>query len=206
MENLQQTKHMQSILVTSTRTYINNASIAADLAAMVAQSGKKTILIDADLNRPVIHRVFELPNRVGLSDVLQGQRTVDAIKHSMLEGHLQIITSGNMPTLTKDLIGTKEMSSLIKRLKQEYEKIFIHGPAFFYNEATLLAAQVDGVVLMINPSYAKSEATQAIVERFQKTGSTIIGIVMRDQPKYQSNQSAFINRLLNYDKRSRMEQ
>ena len=206
MENLQQTKHMQSILVTSTRTYINNASIAADLAAMVAQSGKKTILIDADLNRPVIHRVFELPNRVGLSDVLQGQRTVDAIKHSMLEGHLQIITSGNMPTLTKDLIGTKEMSDLIKQLKQEYEKIFIHGPAFFYNEATLLAAQVDGVVLMINPSYAKSEATQAIVERFQKTGSTIIGIVMRDQPKYQSNQSAFINRLLNYDKRSRMEQ
>ena len=205
MENLQQTKHMQSILVTSTRTYINNASIAADLAAMVAQSGKKTILIDADLNRPVIHRVFELPNRVGLSDVLQGQRTINAIKHSMLEGNLHIITSGNMPTETKDLIGTKEMSNLIKQLKQEYEKIFIHGPAFFYNEATLLAAQVDGVVLMINPSYAKSEATQAIVERFQKTGSTIIGIVMRDQPKYQSNQSAFINRLLNYDKHNRLE-
>lgn len=205
MENLQQTKHMQSILVTSTRTYVNNASIAADLAAMVAQSGKKTILIDADLNRPVIHRVFELPNRVGLSDVLQGQRTINAIKHSMLEGNLHIITSGNMPTETKDLIGTKEMSNLIKQLKQEYEKIFIHGPAFFYNEATLLAAQVDGVVLMINPSYAKSEATQAIVERFQKTGSTIIGIVMRDQPKYQSNQSAFINRLLNYDKHNRLE-
>ncbi|MHB8807172.1 MAG: CpsD/CapB family tyrosine-protein kinase [Anaerolineaceae bacterium] len=205
MENLQQTKHMQSILVTSTRTYVNNASIAADLAAMVAQSGKKTILLDADLNRPVIHRVFELPNRVGLSDVLQGLRTVNAIMHSMLEGNLHIITSGSMPTMTKDLIGTKEMSNLIKQLKQEYEKIFIHGPAFFYNEATLLAAQVDGVVLMINPSYAKSEATQAIVERFQKTGSTIIGIVMRDQPKYQSNQSTFINRLLNYDKHNRLE-
>jgi protein-tyrosine kinase len=205
MENLQQTKHMQSILVTSTRTYVNNASIAADLAAMVAQSGKKTILLDADLNRPVIHRVFELPNRVGLSDVLQGQRTPAAIMHSMLEGNLHIVTSGNMPTMTKDLIGTREMSNLLKQLKQEYEKIFIHGPAFFYNEATLLAAQVDGVVLMINPSYAKSEATQAIVERFQKTGATIIGIVMRDQPKYQSNQSTFINRLLNYDKHNRME-
>jgi len=200
MENLQRTKHMQSILVTSTRTYVNNASIAADLAAMVAQAGKKTILIDADLNRPVIHRVFELPNRVGLSDVLQGERSIDGIKHSLLEGNLHIVTSGSMPTITKDLIGSKEMSELIKQLKQKYEKIFIHGPAFFYNEAILLAAQVDGVVLMINPSYAKSEATQAVVERFQKTGSTIIGIVMRDQPKYQTNQSTFINRLLTYDK------
>ena len=116
MENLQQTKHMQSILVTSTRTYVNNASIAADLAAMVAQSGKKTVLMDADLNRPVIHRVFELPNRVGLSDVLQGQRTANAIMHSMLEGNLHIITSGSMPSMTKDLIGTKEMSALIKQL------------------------------------------------------------------------------------------
>lgn len=204
MENLTQTKHIQSILVTSTRTYINNASIAADLAAMVAQSGKKTLLMDADLNRPVIHRVFELPNRVGLSDVLQGQRDINGIMHSLIGGNLHVITSGIMPTITKDLIGTKEMSNLIKQLKQDYEKIFIHGPAFFYNEATLLASQVDGVVLLINPSYAKSEATQAIVERFQKTGATIVGIVMRDQPKYQSNQSAFINRLLSYDKHNRI--
>ncbi|NMC46321.1 MAG: CpsD/CapB family tyrosine-protein kinase [Chloroflexi bacterium] len=204
MENLTQTKHIQSILVTSTRTYINNASIAADLAAMVAQTGKKTLLMDADLNRPVIHRVFELPNRVGLSDVLQGQRDVNGIMHSLINGNLHVITSGIMPTITKDLIGTKEMSNLIKTLKQDYEKIFIHGPAFFYNESTLLASQVDGVVLLINPSYAKSEATQAIVERFQKTGATIVGIVMRDQPKYQSNQSAFINRLLSYDKHNRV--
>lgn len=204
MENFSQTKHIQSILVTSTRTYVNNASIAADLAAMVAQSGKKTLLMDADLNRPVIHRVFELPNRVGLSDILQGQRSANAIMHKMIGDNLHVITSGIMPTMTKDLIGTKEMSNLISQLKDEYEKIFIHGPAFFYNEATLLAAQVDGVVLLINPSYAKSEATQAIVERFQKTGATIIGIVMRDQPRYQSNQSAFINRLLNYDKHNRI--
>lgn len=204
MDTLKETKHIQSMLVTSTRTYTNNASIAADLAAMVAQSGKKTLLMDADLNRPVIHRVFELPNRVGLSDVLQGQRSAEAIMHKLIGDNLHVITSGVMPTETKDLIGTKEMSNLIKQLKQQYEKIFIHGPAFFFNEATLLAAQVDGVVLLINPSYAKSEATQAIVERFQKTGATIVGIVMRDQPRYQSNQSAFINRLLNYDKHNRI--
>lgn len=204
MDNLQDTKHIQSILVTSTRTYVNNASIAADLAAMVAQSGKRTLLLDADLHRPVIHRVFDLPNRVGLSDVLQGQRSANAIIHKLINDHLHVITSGAMPTITKDLIGTAEMSTLIKSLKSTYEKVFIHGPAFFYNEATLLASQVDGVVLLINPSYAKSEATQAIVERFQKTGATIVGIVMRDQPRYQSNQSAFINRLLNYDKRNRV--
>jgi Mrp family chromosome partitioning ATPase len=57
--------------------------------------------MDADLNRPVIHRVFELPNRVGLSDVLQGQRDVNGIMHSLINGNLHVITSGIMPTITK---------------------------------------------------------------------------------------------------------
>jgi len=201
MENLQKDKKMQAILVTSTRSYVNNASIAADLATLVAQSGKKTILLDADLKRPVIHRFFDLPNRVGLSDILQGKRTASAIAHSLIDGNLHIITSGTPPDISKEAIGSQATRDLIQQLKQEYEKIFIHGPAYFYNEAIVLAAQVDGVILVINPSYARSEATQTILERFQKTGSTIIGIVMREQPKYQSNQSTFINQLLNYDKR-----
>ncbi|HEY60240.1 MAG TPA: hypothetical protein G4N92_06105 [Anaerolineae bacterium] len=62
---------------------------------------------------------------------------------------------------------------------------------------------MDGSILMIHPGYTKSETSCAIVERLQRTGTTIIGIVMRNQPKHQSSQSAFINRSLSCNKCSR---
>jgi Mrp family chromosome partitioning ATPase len=96
------------------------------------------------------------------------------------------------------------MSSLLSQLNAEYDKVIIHGPPFFYSEATSLAGKVDGVVLLIHPGHTKSDPSQAIMEKFQKTGATIIGIVMRDQPKYQVNQSAFIDKLLTYDRRARL--
>ena len=89
-------------------------------------------------------------------------------------------------------------------LKEKFDKIIIHGPPFFFSEATSLAAQVDGVVLLIHPGYNKTDTSRAIIDKFQRTGATMIGIVMREQPKHQANQSAFIDRLLTYDKRARL--
>ena len=89
-------------------------------------------------------------------------------------------------------------------LKEEFDKIIIHGPTFFFSEATSLAAQVDGVVLLIHPGYNKTDTSRAIIDKFQRTGATMIGIVMREQPKHQANQSTFIDRLLTYDKRARL--
>jgi Mrp family chromosome partitioning ATPase len=63
---------------------------------------------------------------------------------------------------------------------------------------------VDGVILLIHPGYNKDETSRVIIEKFQKTGATIIGIVMRNQPKNQLNQKAFIDRLLSFDRRSRI--
>jgi capsular exopolysaccharide synthesis family protein len=204
MEVVRKVKSIKSILVTNTRAYSDGNSVAADLAALVAQNGKRVALIDADLRRPLIHNLFELPNRVGLVDILQGHRSVSGVMHSVNSNHLFVLTAGILPASNNDLFSLPKMSDLLQQLNDSYDKVIIHGPPFFYSEATSLAAKVDGVVLLIHSGHTKPDPSQAIMEKFQKTGATIIGIIMRDQPKYQVNQSAFIDKLLSYDRRARL--
>ncbi len=204
MENLNNNKSIKSILVTSTRAYSNGNSIAADLAALVAQNGKRVALVDADLRRPLLHLLFKLPNRVGLVDILQELRPLSAAMHSINSGHLSVLTAGILPGSENNLFTLPKMGDILNQLSARYDKIIIHGPPFFYSEAAILAGKVDGVVLLIHPGHSKTDPYQAVMEKFQKTGATIIGIVMRDLPKYQVNQSAFIDKLLTYDRRTRL--
>ena len=204
MENLNKLKSIKSILVTNTRAYTDGNSVAADLAALVAQNGKRVVLVDADLRRPLLHSLFNLPNRVGLSDVLRGQRSLSAALHSVNSSHMSVLTAGLLPASGTDLFTLPKMGELLTQLNSDFDKIIIHGPPFFYTEAATLAGRVDGVVLLIYTGHAKPDPYQAIMEKFQKTGATIIGIVMRDLPKYQINQSAFIDKLLTYDRRARL--
>ena len=192
------------MLDTNSRSYSDSNSIAADLAVLITQSGKSVALIDADLRRPVIHRVFKLLNRVGLCDVLLNHRSLAAVMHSIMDNKLSVLTSGKTLNGSINLLSLPKMTDILLVLNQKFDKVIVNGPPLFYTEASTLAAQVDGVILMINPGYAKSDTSRIIVERLQRTGTTIIGIVMRNQPKHQSNQSAFINRLLSYDKRKRL--
>lgn len=205
MDNIQKIKSIQSILVTNTRSFTDGSSIAADLATLIAQQNKKRVaLIDADLRRPIIHTIFNFPNRVGLIDILQDSRPPLSVMHPLYENRLHVLPSGKLPKDSLEFIGSSKMCELLKYLKERFDKIIIHGPPFFYSETTSLAAQVDGVVLLIHPGYNKNETSRAIIEKFQKTGATIIGIVMRNQPKNQLNQKAFIDQLLSYDKRARL--
>jgi len=201
---MQKIKSIKTILVTNTRSFTENNSVAADLAVMIAQNGKRVALVDADLRRPIIHTLFQLPNRVGLSDILQNRRSPLAVMHNQEGGHLSILTSGRLPTNCFDIFNSAKMKESMQILKEKFNKIIIHGPPFFFTEATSLAAQVDGVILLIHPGYNKTDTSRAIIDKFQRTGATMIGIVMREQPKHQANQSAFIDRLLAYDKRARL--
>lgn len=204
MESLQAAQTLKTLLVTSTRVYPDGNSVAADIATMVAHSGKRVALLDADLRRPLVHSLFNLPNRVGLMDVLHGERAVSGLLHSVNNNHLFVLTAGINNNGKTDPFSSVEMGRLLDQLKSDYEKVIIHGPPFFHEEAITLAAKVDGVILLIHPNHTRSDSARVIMDKFQKSGARIIGVVMRDQPHYQMKQSAYIDKLLTYDRRARL--
>lgn len=203
MQEMQKIKSIKTIMVTNTKAYTAGSSMAADLAAMVAQNGKRVALIDADLHKPLLHSLFNLPNRVGLIDVLQGSRSLEAVMRKLEDRNLYVLTAGKREAANMDVFATSKMMNLLAQVKRQFDKVIIHGPPFFYSETTTLAGLVDGVVMLIHPGHTRSETSSAIIEKIQKSGATLIGIVMREQPKLPINQSAFIDRLLTYDRNVR---
>ena len=194
---------LQTILVTNTRSYTDRQSMAADLAVKLAKNGKKVALLDADFRRPLIHNLFELPNELGFSDILINHRSPLSVMHKNQVDHLSILTSGTQPGLYLDLFNSAKMDLSMKILKESYDKIIIHGPPFFFSETVNLASRADAVIILIHPGYNKTESSRSIINKFQQTNAQIIGIVMRDQPRHQANQSMFIDQLLSFDKRAK---
>ena len=195
---------LKTILVTSTRVNYDGNSVAANMAAVVSHQGNRVALIDADLKRPLLHDLFNVPNRVGLMDVLHGDRSLSGLLHSVNSNHLFLLTSGINNNGKTDPFASPQMSQLISQLSREFDKVIIHGPPLIYAETASLAAKVDGVVVLIHPNRNRADSTRVMMDKLQKTGARIIGVVMRDQPKYQVNQSAFIEKLLTYDRRARL--
>lgn len=204
MDNLQEVRSLKTILVTSTRANYDGSSIAAEMAAIIAHNGKRVALVDAELRRPLLHQLFNLPNRVGLMDILHGERALSGLLHSVNSNHLFVLTTGINNNGKTDPFASSRTTELLSQLKSTYDKVIIHGPPFFYSETASLAAKMDGVVLLIHPNRSRTDTTRAIMDKFQKSGAKIIGVVMRDQPKYQMNQSSFIDKLLTYDRRARL--
>lgn len=204
MDEMNKIKSIKAVLVTHTRAYNQESSMAADLAGMVAQNGKRVALIDADLRKPLLNHLFSIPNRVGLIDVLQNRRHLSAAMQPVNGSSLFVLPAGKQESSNVDIFATPNMGNLLVQLRNQFDKIIVHGPPFFYTETTTLAGLVDGVVLLIHPGHTRSDPSRAIIEKIQKTGATVIGIVMRDQPKLPINQSAFIDRLLSYDRKTRL--
>jgi Mrp family chromosome partitioning ATPase len=194
---------MQTILVTNTRAYTSGSSIAADMALMIAQSGKKVALIDADLHRPALHKIFDLPLGLGLSDILNNHRSPLSVLNERENGKLSILTSGTGTLSDYSLFNSTKMHAHLQLIKNEFDKVIIHGPPFFYSEALALASLVDSVVLLIHPGYNKTDTSRSIIDKFQRTCPSVVGIIMREQPRSQAKQTAFIDRLLTFDKQAR---
>ena len=193
-------KNSKTILVSNTRPYSDSNSIAADIASILARKGKKIAVIDADLRHPYMHKVFGVKNNAGLAGILLQDQPIQKIRQFVNQQHISLISAGHLAANADDPLKSKAMEDMVERLKIMFDKVIIHGPAFSYLEASSLAGMVDNLVLLVHPGHVKTRMYQSIVERFQKKGTRIVGVVMRDQPKQVSSQSAFLDRLLTYDR------
>ena len=203
--NLKSVESLKTLVFTSTKAYSEGQSIAAEIAVMIARNRKRVVLLDADFHRPSVHQLFNLPNRVGMADVLLGKHPLSSVIHSVDNNHLFIITAGIKNNGKTNLIASQKMSEILLHLENSFDKVIIHGPPLFHSETAALAAKVNGVVLLIYPTTrGRSDSSNALLEKIQKSGAKMIGIVMRYQPNYQASQSAFIDKLLTYDRHARL--
>jgi len=175
---------IRSILITSPGPGEGKTTIAANLASIIAQGGKRVVLVDADLRRPRIHRVLGIPNRVGLSDVFRGHLKLQDAIHSFdgSEG-LSVITSGSLPPNPSELLGSAKMLQILDELKEQTDVVVIDCPPSLVADSQVLAAKVDAVLLIIYPGHTHIDSAKATLEQLGRANAKVAGAVLNRIPR-----------------------
>ena len=174
-------KPVRSLLVTSAGPSEGKSTTAANLAVVMAQTGQRVVLVDTDLRRPVMHKVFGVANNTGLtSALLNGEQVV-------LDGHLQgtevenlsLLTSGPIPPNPSELLGSHRMARLVEKLAGQADLvIFDSPPVLAVTDAAVMGRQVDGVVLVVDAGQTREQVLAQATAELQQTGANLLGAVL----------------------------
>jgi len=184
-------KPIKTILVTSPEPDTGKTTIAANLAIIFAQKGRRVLLLDADLRRPHVHRTMNLQNRVGLTDLLLENQSIENVSHK-IDGSdsITVVTSGSLPPNPAELLGSARMERLLGELGENMDLVVIDSPPSIVADAQVLAAKVDAILLVIQPSKTQKGLIKATIEILKRANARIIGVVVnrisRDRGDYYS--------------------
>lgn len=173
-------KPLSTLLVTSSGPGEGKSTTASNLAIAIAQSNKRVILVDADLRRPSLHRLWRLTNNVGLSTALLDKHhsVVNYLQDTDVT-NLKVMTAGPIPPNPAELLSSARMQDRIATLKSMTDVlIFDTAPLLAVADASILADQVDGSVMVVGVGETRREMLVQAVQRLKNIGVQPVGVVL----------------------------
>ena len=177
-------KPLRTILVTSPGPGEGKTTVSANLTAIIAQAGKSTLLLDADMRRPRVHKVLGINNRIGLSDLFRERLNIQAVRNNWNgTKEMTVITSGNLPPNPAELLSSERMDFIIGELSSLVDVVVIDSPPTVVTDAQVMAPKVDGILLVIQPGHTRADAALATREQFERAGGRLLGVVFNRIPR-----------------------
>jgi polysaccharide biosynthesis transport protein len=167
------------IAVTSCQPAEGKSTIAINMAAVLAQGGKRVVLVDTDMRRPSVYKRLRMEGGKGLSEVLTGYFSLDEVIHSHETlKTLDIIPSGTVPPLPADLLASDQMVDLVRQLRERYDYVlFDTPPVLSVTDPAIVAAQSDGMVLVIRQGYCTRRMLTRAAEILRDLDVKVYGFV-----------------------------
>ncbi len=170
---------VKSMVISSVAPGEGKSFTAANLAITLAQQKSRTLLIDADFRRGVMHNSFNCPKKPGLTNYLTGVASLESVLNETYIPNLTLITCGSMIPNPSELLGSDKMQKFIEGITQRYDfVIFDTPPLFAASDAVILGTLVDGVSLVIRAGMTRRDDVQRKMELFQNVRAKVIGVIL----------------------------
>lgn len=172
---------LQTLVVTSPSPQEGKTTTAVSLAGTMAQAGSRTLLVDTDMRRPRLHRIFGFSNDVGLSSVIVGDAKLDAvIRPSELE-NLDVLVCGPTPPNPSELLHTRGFADIVEQLRDRYDRIlFDTPPVGAVTDPVIIGAQVDGVLLVLKCQKTSRDSAKQMLRALQDANAHVVGAIFND--------------------------
>ena len=172
---------LNTVCVVSAGAGEGKSTTVFNLAAVFAQSGQRTLVVDSDLRRPTLHKLLHVTNSLGLTNYLLKQNSLEEVIQTTSLPSLDFLASGKLPSSSLGILSSAQMRDLISELKQRYDFVFFDSPPIMgVSDASILASEVSMTVQVIQyrryPQPMNIRAKQLI----EKVGGNLVGIVLNN--------------------------
>ena len=208
----------QTLLITSPNPTDGKSMAAANLSVVLAQTGYKVLLVDADLRRPVQHTIFGLNNKYGLTSLLlqidssptRNEQKNDALIEELIqttaEPGLSVLTSGLIPPYPSELLSSLKMKVVLTSLTEKYDYLILDSsPVLPVTDAIILSTQVDSVILLVNTKTTRQNELKQVIKHLREVDSNLLGVVMNRIPQTRKSYNLYYKRQTDYQEESEIE-
>lgn len=173
----------RSIVVTSSLPGEGKSTTAANLALAMADAGSRVLLVDADLRRPTIAKLFAIEGAVGLTTVLIGRASLEDVVQTYGDSTLDLLASGEVPPNPSELLGSRQMRTLLGELVERYDVVILDtAPLLPVTDGAVLARQADGALVVAGANVAHRPQLQTAVAALETVEARVLGIVLNRVP------------------------
>lgn len=177
---------IRTLVVTSPAPDEGKSTTIANLAVTMAQGDNRTILVDCDLRRPSLHKIFGVNNERGLTTMVLDETAEPFLQPTGVE-NLSLLPSGPKPPNPADLLGSRRVDQVIASLSERADIVLIDAPPIIgVTDAAVLGAKVDGVLLVISAGNTRREHAERAKELLEKARVRIIGATLTNAPRERS--------------------
>jgi succinoglycan biosynthesis transport protein ExoP len=167
------------LLVTSPDSDEGKTTLASWLATVMSQSGHRVLLVDCDLRRPRIHESFGRANQPGLSEMVLDRDLLDRVDLATHVPNLSVLPAGSAVPSPADLLGSHGFAELLGELGRRYDRVILDSPPVTpITDASILATQVDGTVLVTRAGHTPKDAARRAAEQIRAVGGRLVGVVL----------------------------
>lgn len=173
-------RELKSIMITSAGPSEGKTTTGVNLSIAMSLGEKKVLIVDCDLRKPSLHKVFSRPNDAGISNlVVDHNRAIEEVIQETGINNLHLITSGPIPPNPSELLGSHRMSEIMKQLEDSYDWIIYDSPPVMsVTDATIVGRLVEGVVLVVDATSTSRESAVASKRALSEVGANIIGVAL----------------------------
>ena len=173
--------NLKTILITSPGPGEGKSTTTINLGITLANMGLKTLIIDADLRRPVVHNFFKFDKKPGLTNILATEMEPDDVVKSLDIDNLYVLTSGVMPPNPSELLGSTKMRHLLQEMKAQFDIILLDSPPIIaVTDALIVASEVDGVLLVNKSGKSQIEGVKRADQLLKTARARFLGVVLND--------------------------
>jgi capsular exopolysaccharide synthesis family protein len=171
------------ILITSPGLMDGKSTTCANLAVVLAQAGKETLVIDGDLHEPSLHKIFGVPNVNGMVNVLSGEYDLSEMCTELFPG-LKVLSTGPTPPNPAELLISGRLAPLIGQARQLFDYVLIDSPPTeLVSDPMIIATQADAVILVLNSEETGKGSLHKAMRNLEAVGANVLGTVINKAPK-----------------------